>query len=101
MSDLVPPEDIERLVGIERHETAHYGRASTEDQKFYILHSRECKDSGVDLRECRYSLALDRGILPAQWSEYEDEPTLLWFSGGDDERLVPLHSVTPRHVGEV
>lgn len=61
MTELVPPEDIENHVGCERHPTEHYGRINTADGRFYILHSRECKDSGIDLRECQFSLALDRG----------------------------------------
>lgn len=65
MSDLVPTADIERIVGIERHQTAHYARAVSAEETVYILHSHDCKNSGIDLRECRYSIALDRGILMA------------------------------------
>jgi hypothetical protein len=32
------------------------------EQTVYILHSRECLTSGIDLRDCRFSLALDRQI---------------------------------------
>lgn len=97
MTNLVPTDEIERIVGIERHQTAHYGRAASDDQTVYILHSRDCKNSGVDLRQCRYSKALDRGILTTQWTGYEDQPVLLWFDGGANERLVPLQTMTPRN----
>ena len=94
MSDLVSPEEIERIAGIERHQTAHYGRAISAEQTVYILHSLDCKNSGVDLRECRYSVALDRGILMAQWAGYEDAPVKLWVGFGSG-RLVPLDSQKP------
>lgn len=97
MTDLVRTEDIERIVGIERHQTAHYGRAVSAEQTVYILHSHDCKNSGIDLRRCRYSEALDRGILMAQWTGYEDRPVLLWFDSGPNERLVPLETMTPRN----
>lgn len=64
----------------------------------FILHSQECKDSGVDLRDCPYSLALDRGILMAQWSAHQDAPVKLWVDGGSG-RLVPLDTLTPRNIG--
>jgi hypothetical protein len=98
MTDLVPTEDIERIVGVERHQTAHYGRAVSAEQTVYILHSHDCKNSGTDLRECRYSTALDRGILMAQWAEHQDVPVKLWVDGGS-ERLVPLDTLTPRNIG--
>ncbi len=62
MSGLVNPDQIEQLVGIRRHQTEHFGRADSTEQTVYILHSQECKDSGIDLRECPFSIALDQGI---------------------------------------
>lgn len=61
MTDLVPTDEIEGIVGAARHPTEHIGRRV--GQTFYILHSRECLDGGVDLRECVYSVALDRGSV--------------------------------------
>lgn len=88
MSDIVPAEDIERIVGMERHPTEHWGRAVSAEQRVYILHSRECLDSGRDLRECPYSLALDNGIDPFDWTE--DVPVSLWLDEQDDKTwLVP------------
>lgn len=89
MSDLVPTADIERIVGAGRHPTAHLGRAVSSEQTFYILHSRECKDSGRDLRDCPFSIALDRGVSPARWTDFEDVPVELWVSAAS-KRLVPM-----------
>ncbi len=73
MSDLVDAKLIEQIVGIQRHPTRHYARAVSDEQTVYILHSQHCRDSGRDLRECPYSLALDRGIHEKHWSGHEDE----------------------------
>ena len=59
MSDLVPAEDIERIVGISRHPSMHYGRAISTEQVTYVLHSQECKNATPDLRDCIFSLALE------------------------------------------
>ncbi len=75
MTNLVDPDRIEGIVGARRHETLHIGRAVSAEQTVYILHSQECKDSGIDLRSCEYSVALDRGIDPTAW--VEDEARLL------------------------
>lgn len=90
MSDLVPAEDIERIVGIARHPTGHFGRAVSAEQTVYILHSRECLDSGIDLRDCRFSEALDRGIWAQAWADHEDMPVCLMIL---QDRLVPVKTV--------
>lgn len=84
---LVPPGEIERIVGVRRHHKAHFGRAVSADRTVYILHSRECRGSGTDLRDCRFSVALDKGIVPARWSGFEDAPVIL---GVHEGLLVPL-----------
>lgn len=81
MSDLVDPQEIERIVGIRRHPTEHYGAAVSAERKVYILHSEECLATYSDLRDCPFSLALDRGINLDEW--IEDTPTRLAV------RLVP------------
>lgn len=86
MSDLVPASDIERIVGVSRHPQAHYGRAVSSEQRVYILHSEECRDSGIDLRDCPFSLALDRGIELGVWAGREDAPVNVHVRHG---RLVP------------
>ena len=88
MSDLVPAEDIEQIVGVERHETDHYARAVSAEQTVYILHSWACLDSGRDLRRCPISLALDNGIRLHEWTE--DVPVKVRIEGVfENTRLVP------------
>ncbi len=81
MADLVPPEDIEQIVGAPRDATVHYGRAVSVERRVYVLHSRECVDSTPDLRDCLFSIALDRGIeSPAAWRSWRrllDRPMVL------------------------
>lgn len=90
MSELVPAEDITRIVGTDRHPTLHYGRAVSTEDTVYILHSQQCLDSGIDLRDCDYSTALDEGINVgyhgAPWNGYEDKPVPLAIWNG---RLIP------------
>ncbi len=69
MIERVDADQIERIVGIRRHETWHYGRAVSSEQKVYVLHSSECLNSGIDLYECPYSVALESGIDPEDWPE--------------------------------
>ena len=87
MSDLVPTEDIERIVGHERHKFVHLGRAVSADQRVYILHPHECLESAPDLRDCEFSLALDNGIDPSQW--IEDVAVILKIRDG---RLSPVRT---------
>jgi hypothetical protein len=88
MSDLVPTEDIERIVGAKRHATKHQAKAVSAEQKVFILHSRKCLDSGIDLRDCRFSWALDNGIRLSEWQE--DVAFTVRIQGSHDGmRLVP------------
>lgn len=75
MTRLVHADRIEKIVGAPRHRTDHIGRAVSTERIVYILHSHECRDSGIDLRDCPYSLALDRGIDRLMW--VEDAPVRL------------------------
>lgn len=79
MTDLVPAADIERIVGAKRHPTKHIARAVNAETTVYILHSRECLGSGIDLRECEFSLALDNGIVPiwTLWKLVCDVPVVV------------------------
>lgn len=90
MTALVPADRVEEIVGARRHATHHLGRAVSSEQVVYILHDQACKDSGLDLRECSYSLALDRGIEVADWAE--DTTLALVVEGG---QLVPLDFLPP------
>lgn len=90
MTEIVSADRIEQIVGARRHPTHHLGRAVSADQDVYILHSQACKDSGLDLRTCSYSAALDLGIDPADW---EDDTTVsLVIQRGT---LVPLDFLPP------
>ncbi len=88
MSDLVPASDIERIVGVKRHPRIHIGRAVSAEQTCYVLHSQACLDSGIDLRWCTYSIALDAGIEDLDvWTSRQDVPVVLVVRAG---RLIPL-----------
>lgn len=67
MTNLVPVDQIEAIVGAKRQTSFHLGCDSRSEEAFFILHSQDCKDSGIDLRECEFSLALDRGIIPEEF----------------------------------
>lgn len=78
MTERIPEDvDVEAIVGMTRHATLHYGRADPVAQVLHILHSRECVDSGTDLRLCPFSLALDVGAPVDVWEGYEDRPVEL------------------------
>lgn len=85
MTDIVPAEDIQRIVGTYRREHLHVARAVSADQRVYILHSKACLSIRPDLRECPWSLALDEGIDLDEW--VEDVPLTV---GIKDGRLRPL-----------
>lgn len=93
MTNLVPRAEIEQIVGVVRHATEHVGRAVSVEQTVYILHSQECLDRDIDLRDCPFSLALDKGISGARWSGFQDEPVELWVSAATG-RLVPKRRLT-------
>ena len=67
MTERVPADEIENIVGRKRSVNDHYARAVSADQTVYILHSRECLALHADLRDCPWSLALDRGIDLDEW----------------------------------
>ena len=84
MTQQVPGDRIEAIVGRSRSAKDHYARAVSAEQTVYVLHSRECLDMYPDLRECPWSLALDRGIDISEW--VEDVPLTVRVRDG---RLVP------------
>ena len=77
MSRIESATTIEKTVGAKRHQIDHLARAVSVDQRVYILHSQDCLDCGIDLRECEYSQALDLGIDMDIWEQYQDEPVVL------------------------
>lgn len=92
MADLVPRDQIEGIVGARRHRTAHLARAVSSEEMVYILHSGECLETGRDLRVCKFSVALDRGIDADAWAGCEDAPMIV---GIEDGELVPLAGAVP------
>jgi hypothetical protein len=52
------------------------------EETVYVLHSQECKDSGIDLRDCEFSIALDRGIPLDRWEHHQDMPVVLSIRDG-------------------
>jgi hypothetical protein len=95
VADLVPAQDIERIVGVQRHSTEHWGRAVSAEQRVYILHSQECLDDpDWGLQDCLFSLALDQGIDLADW--VEDVPVRLDIkSDARRDWLIPSTSQKP------
>ena len=87
MTDLVPADEIEQIVGARRHAHQHLGRAVSVEQAVYILHSEKCRDSGIDLRDCPYSKALDNGIDMDWWHQHQDRAVVVAPFHG---RLIPL-----------
>jgi hypothetical protein len=96
VTQIEPAETIEAVVGAPRHAVDHIGRAVTAEQRVYILHSERCRARYADLRECPYSLALDRGIDVEEWAGFEDQPVKLWIRVRT-MRLIPLHLETRVH----
>lgn len=86
MTEHVSPDEIEEKVGRARHPRAHYGRAVSREQRFYILHSQICKEDTPDLRDCAFSVALDTGLDLSVWEDLQDRPVLLQVREG---RVVP------------
>lgn len=86
VSEIVPADQIEAIVGVKRHPTEHHGRAVSAEQTVYILHSQQCRDTTPDLRTCRFSVALDRGIENAYpwtgWRRVQDQAVRLEISRG-------------------
>lgn len=87
MAELVDPSEIEQIVGAPRHSAQHLARAVSSEQEVYVLHSQRCKDSGVDLRECPYSAALNLGIDTDDWKGFEDRPVVVAII---HDRLFPV-----------
>lgn len=100
MSRLENPKDMERIVGVERHATVHFGLAVSADpvakMRLYILHSKECVATGLDLRECLYSIALDLGLDVGLWKYDQDRPVVLAIDPVQGDLLPALAEV----VGE-
>lgn len=80
MTQLVPADSIEKIVGASRHPLRHLARAVSAEQTVYILHSARCLASGIDLRACNYSRQLDAGIDRALWADWQDQAVVVHLS---------------------
>ena len=85
MSRLEAADKIEGIVGAPRHDTLHLARAVSDEQRVYVLHSKECAARGIDLRTCEYSIALDNGIEMDEWEHWQDRPVLVKIDPDYDE----------------
>ena len=87
MTDRVPTDQIELIVGARRRKRAHLARAVSAEKNVYILHSEECTRRHPDLRLCAFSLALDLGIELDDWAPALDKPVEvgIWH-----RRLIPV-----------
>ena len=79
MTDIVPSEDIESIVGTYRRRYSHIGYADYHTGTFYILHSEICKETCPDLRDCDYSIALDNNGVEVTAL---DQPKYIMLSEG-------------------
>ena len=105
MSDLVDHTQIERIVGARRHPTEHIARGVSTEGVAYVLHSEECRTRHADLRDCRFSKALDRGEI---WMPCDETVVVQVALGrltavapcpepyriGGDHRTLPVHAGT-------
>lgn len=78
MSDKVLADQIEGIVGRRRDSDRHYGRAVSDEEVFYILHSDRCLRKYQDLRDCPFSLAMDNRLS----FSVEDEVLILHVKDG-------------------
>lgn len=97
MTDRVPADQIERIVGARRRTHAHLARAVSLEKTVYILHPEECLKQHTDLRLCAFSLALDRGIEMDVWATAQDKPVEvdIWH-----RRLIPVRPALAGVEGE-
>lgn len=88
MTELVPFDRIEQIVGATRHATLHFGRAVSVEERFYILHSEECLDTRINLLDCPFSVALSfYGVNPDEFAG--DTAVVLEVGDGGHLREVP------------
>lgn len=91
MTEVVPADEIEGIVGWPRHATRHYARAVSAERQVYVLHSQQCFDTRPDLNTCMFSVALENGIDQDVWKGLEDTPVrvTIWR----DKKLRPVERI--------
>lgn len=98
MTERVPSEDIEQIVGAKREPHLHLARANSLERVVHILHSVLCVQTHEDLRDCLYSRALDRGIDERAWEDHQDAPVVVGITPAAGMRLYPVRAVLERTV---
>lgn len=85
MTEHVPADQIEGIVGARRHPIDHYGRAVSDEETFYILHSAECLTVFADLKDCPLSVGLNDTFDFDEWPldqtlrlEVDENEDLCW-----------------------
>lgn len=73
MSGKVSAERIAEVFGIERFPFEHAVRVLHSERMVYVLHSQHCVETHPDLRECRYSKAMDEGINEDLWAPFMEK----------------------------
>lgn len=78
MTEKVPADQIEKIVGVKRDPVRHIGRAVSSEKKVYVLHSEACLSFYENVqKDCRYAVALENGIREKDWKGFEDRPVVL------------------------
>lgn len=94
MERIVPDEHMEQLVGARRSRELHIAKASSRDQRVYILHPWTCLSDNEDVAGCEFHEMLENGISLDKWQDSLDIPVVI---GLDNEapvlRLKPLFPV--------
>ena len=94
----IPAEEVETLVGRQRHETLHFARADTKAQRTYVLHSVECLNiEGLPSPSCAFITAQEQGIdeVSGEWEGCEDQPIQIEID--DDGFMVPTYIEIPEN----
>lgn len=99
MTAIDPASKIEAIVGAKRHPTRHIARAVSAEQTVYVLHPESCRRLHEDLRNCKYSRALDNGIekVSAAWMHVQDKPVVVDVFG---DYLLPRTELPETNGGD-
>lgn len=93
MTEIVPADEIEKIVGVKRS-FVHIAKAYSSNQLIYILHSHLCRETIKDLRNCVFSKSLFyKGINQDIWADYQDISVPVTLD--EEGELVPLPHMIP------
>ena len=77
MVNIIPPDEIEELVGSARLFDKHVGRVITAERRFVLMHSEQCLQEYDDLRDCPYSQSMQSNFYSGRWESHRDEAMLV------------------------